>query len=172
MKQSSERKMQLALGKLLTEVSHTNKWSEETFTTLASKAHVARTEAIRFYQSLIEMNLLKFDKQRQAFVANFDVIIWKDEDAKLGLIRELMEMFQIRLPKGPAKGSKKSAKKVSTPSGLSKERRAKTMEEAATLLQAEINPLSNFSAQDLVRELRERGYTVKASRTYTTVEEL
>lgn len=172
MKQSSERKMQLALGKLLTEVSHTNKWSEETFTTLASKAHVARTEAIRFYQSLIEMNLLKFDKQRQAFIANFDVIIWKDEDAKLGLIRELMEMFQIRLPKGPAKGSKKSAKKVSTPSGLSKERRAETMEEAATLLQAEINPLSNFSAQDLVRELRERGYTVKASRTYTTVEEL
>jgi hypothetical protein len=118
------------------------------------------------------MNLLKFDKQRQAFIANFDVVIWKDEDAKLGLIRELMEMFQIRLPKGPAKGSKKSAKKVSTPSGLSKERRAKTMEEAATLLQAEINPLSNFSAQDLVRELRERGYTVKASRTYTTVEEL
>ena len=35
------------------------------------------------------MNLLKFDKQRQAFVANFDVVIWSDEDAKLGLIREL-----------------------------------------------------------------------------------
>lgn len=172
MKQTSERKMQLALGKLLTEVSHTNKWSEETFTTLASKAHVARTEAVRFYQSLIDMNLLKFDKQRQAFVANFDVVIWTDEDAKLGLIRELMEMFPIRLPKGPAKGSKKSAKKVSIPSGLSKERRAKTMEEAATLLQAEINPLSTFSAQDLVAELRSRGYEVKASKVITTVEEL
>lgn len=164
MKQTSERKMQLALGKLLTEVSHTNKWSEETFTTLASKAHVARTEAVRFYQSLIEMNLLKFDKQRQAFVANFDVIIWKDEDAKLGLVRELMEMFPIRLQRGPSKKSNKAAKKV--------EPKAQNMAEAAILLEAEINPLSQFSAQDLVAELRNRGYEVKATKTITTVEEL
>lgn len=164
MKQSSNRKMQLALGKLLTEVSHTNKWSEETFTNLASKSGVARTEASRFYNSLVEMNLLKFDKQRQAFVANFDVVIWSDEDAKLGLIRELMEMFQIRLPKGPTKGSKKSAKKA--------EPKAKNMTEAAILLEAEINPLSTFSAQDLVAELRSRGYEVKASKVITTVEEL
>jgi hypothetical protein len=164
MKQTSERKMQLALGKLLTEVSHTNKWSEETFTTLASKAHVARTEAIRFYHSLIDMNLLKFDNLRQTYVANFNVSIWTDEDAKLGLIRELMEMFQIRLPKGPAKGSKKSAKKA--------EPKAQNMEEAAILLEAEINPLSQFSAADLVAELRSRGYEVKASKVITTVEEL
>lgn len=162
MKQS-ERKMQLALSKLLTEVSRTNKWSEETFTTLASKAHVARTEAIRFYQSLVEMNLLKFDKQRQAFIANFDVIIWKDEDEKLKLIHNLMEMFPIRLHKGRVKGShNKSAKKVE----------AKNMEEVAILLEAEINPLSQFSAADLVAELRNRGYEVKASKVITTVEEL
>jgi hypothetical protein len=164
MKQSSARKVQLALGKLLTEVYHLNTWSEETFTQCASKAHVARTEAIRFYQALVEMNLLKFDKQRQAFIANFDVVIWKDEDAKLGLIRELMEMFQIRLPKGPTKGPKKSAKEV--------EPKAKNMAEAALLLQAEINPLSQFSAQDLVDELRNRGYEVKASKVITTIEEL
>lgn len=164
MKQTSERKMQLALSRLLTEVSHTNKWSEETFTTLASKAHVARTEAVRFYQSLIEMNLLKFDKQRQTFVANFDVIIWKDEDSKLGLIRELMEMFPIRLQRGPSKKSNKTARKV--------EPKAKNMEEAAILLQAEINPLSQFSAADLVAELRNRGYEVKATKTITTIEEL
>lgn len=165
MKQSSERKMQLALGKLLTEVSHTNKWSEETFTTLASKAHVARTEAIRFYQSLVDMNLLKFDKQRQAYVSNFDVIIWSDEDTKLELISDLMKMFPIRLHKGRVKGShNKSAKKA--------EPKAKNMEEAAFLLQAEINPLSQFSAADLVAELRNRGYEVKATKTITTVEEL
>lgn len=172
MKQSAERKMQLALGKLLTEVYHLNKWSEETFTQCAAKAHVARTEAIRFHHSLVDMNLLRFDDLRKAYVANFNIIIWKDEDAKLGLIRELMEMFPIRLPKGPAKGSKKSAKKP-VPSGLSKEsRRAKTMQEAGEMLKAEINPLSNFTPQDLVKELRDRGYTVKATRTYTTVEEL
>lgn len=164
MKQTSERKVQLALGKLLTEVYHLNTWSEETFTKCASKAHVARTEAVRFYQSLIEMNLLKFDKQRQTFIANFDVIIWKDEDAKLGLVRELMEIFPIRLQRGPSKKSNKTAKKA--------ESKAKNMEEAAILLQAEINPLSQFSAADLVAELRNRGYEVKATKTITTIEEL
>ena len=99
-----QRELQLALGKLLTSVKNTRNWSEETFTNLASKSGVARTEASRFYNSLVEMNLLKFDKQRQAFVANFDVVIWSDEDAKLGLIRELMEIFPIRLHKGRVKG--------------------------------------------------------------------
>ena len=164
MKQS-ERKLQLSLGKLLTSVNNTRNWSEETVINLASKAGIARTEASRFYHSLIEMNLLKFDKQRQAYVANFDVVIWSDEDAKLGLIRELMEMFPIRLHKGRVKGShNKSAKKA--------EPKAQNMEEAALLLQAEINPLSQFSAQDLVTELRNRGYEVKATKTITTIEEL
>lgn len=164
MKQS-ERKLQLALGKLLTNVHHTRNWSEETIVNLAAKAGIARTEAIRFYHSLVEMNLLKFDKQRQAYVANFDVIIWSDEDAKLGLIRELMEIFPIRLHKGRIKGShNKSAKKA--------EPKAKNMEEAAILLEAEINPLSQFSAADLVAELRNRGYEVKASKVITTIEEL
>ena len=162
MKQS-ERKLQLSLGKLLTSVNNTRNWSEETVINLASKAGIARTEASRFYHSLIEMNLLKFDKQRQSYVANFNVSIWSDEDAKLGLIRELMEMFPIRLHKGRVKGShNKSAKKVE----------AQNMEEAALLLQAEINPLSQFSAQDLVTELRNRGYEVKATKTITTIEEL
>lgn len=164
MKQS-ERKLQLSLGKLLTSVKNTRNWSEETFAELATKVGIARTEASRFYHSLIEMNLLKFDKQRQAFVANFDVVIWSDEDAKLGLIRELMEIFPIRLHKGRVKGShNKSAKKV--------EPKAQNMEEAAVLLQTEINPLSQFSAQDLVTELRNRGYEVKATKTITTIEEL
>lgn len=165
MKQTSERKVQLALGKLLTSVKNTCNWSEETFAELASKVGIARTEAIRFYHSLIEMNLLKFDNLRQAYVANFNVSIWSDEDAKLSLIRELMEIFPIRLHKGRTKGSQnKSAKKV--------EPKAKNMEEAAILLQAEINPLSQFSAADLVVELRRRGYEVTAKKQVIVVEEL
>lgn len=164
MKQS-ERKLQLSLGKLLTSVKNTRNWSEETFTELATKVGIARTEAIRFYHSLIEMNLLKFDNLRQTYIANFDVVIWTDEDAKLGLIRELMEIFPIRLHKGRVKGSQnKSAKKV--------EPQAKNIEETAILLEAEINPLSQFSAADLVAELRNRGYEVKVSKVITTVEEL
>ena len=159
----THRELQLALGKLLTSVKNTRNWSEETFTNLASKSGIARTEASRFYNSLVEMNLLKFDKQRQAFVANFDVVIWSDEDAKLGLIRELMEMFPIRLHKGRVKGShNKSAKKA----------KAQNITEVAIIAQAEINPLSQFSATDLVAELRSRGYEVKASKVITTVEEL
>ena len=165
MKQTSERKVQLALGKLLTSVKNTCNWSEETFAELASKVGIARTEAIRFYHSLIEMNLLKFDKQRQAFVANFDVVIWSDEDAKLGLIRELMEIFPIRLHKGRVKGSHNKSAKQAEP-------QAQNMAEAAILLEAEINPLSQFSATDLVAELRNRGYEVKATKTITTIEEL
>ena len=164
MKQS-ERKLQLSLGKLLTSVNNTRNWSEETVINLAAKAGIARTEAIRFYRSLVEMNLLKFDKQRQAYVANFDVVIWSDEDAKLGLIRELMEMFPIRLHKGRVKGSHNKSAKQAEP-------KAQNMEEVAILLEAEINPLSQFSAADLVAELRSRGYEVKASKVITTVEEL
>ena len=46
------------------------------------------------------------------------------------------------------------------------------MTEVAIIAQAEINPLSQFSAADLVAELRSRGYEVKASKVITTVEEL
>lgn len=165
MKQTSERRLQLALGQLLTNIHHNRNWSEESVINLASKAGIARTEAIRFYHSLVEMNLLKFDKQRQSYVANFDVVIWSDEDAKLGLIREIMEMFPIRLHKGRVKGSRnKAAKKAKA--------QTKNMEKTSIMLQTEINPLAQFSSVDLVTELRSRGYEVKASKVITTIEEL
>lgn len=157
---SSKRRLQLALGKLLTSVYHSHNWSEKTFINLASKQGLARTEASRFYHALINQNLIKFDDFLQTYVANFHVSIWSDEDIKLGLIRELMEMFPIRLRKGRIKSSpNKSAKKVE----------AKNVTKVA---QTEVNPLSQFSAQDLVIELRNRGYEVKASKVITTVEEL
>lgn len=49
-------------------------------------------------------------------------------------------------------------------------RKPKTM--AAVVVQEEINPLSPFTAQDLVEELRSRGYEVKASRQVIVTEEL
>jgi uncharacterized protein (UPF0335 family) len=165
MKQTAERRLQLALGQLLTNIYHNRNWSEETVINLASKAGIARTEALRFYHSLVEMNLLKFDKQRQSYVANFDVVIWSDEDAKLGLVREIMEMFPIRLRKGRVKGSRNKSAKKTKP-------QAKNVEKTTIRLQEEINPLSQFSSVDLVTELRSRGYEVKASKVITTVEEL
>jgi hypothetical protein len=152
MKQS-ERKLQLALGKLLTSVYNTKVWSEQQFIDLAKKQNIVKAEAVRFYHALIEMDLLRFDKLRNSYVANFNVIIWSDEDSKLGLIRDIMEMFPIRLRHGHPKV-------------------ARTMKDVAIIAQAEINPFAQFSAADLVRELRDRGYEVKATKTITTIEEL
>jgi uncharacterized protein (UPF0335 family) len=98
-------------------------------------------------------------------VANFDVVIWSDEDAKLGLVREIMEMFPIRLRKGRVKGSRNKSVEKTKP-------QAKNVEKTTIRLQEEINPLSQFSSVDLVTELRSRGYEVKASKVITTVEEL
>ena len=154
MKQT-ERKLQLALGKLLTNAYRNRNWSKEILIHLASKENIARTEASRFHQALVDMNLIKFDNLRQTYVANFNVIIWSNEDAKLNLVRSIMEAFPIRLH-GKVKKSHKSAKKV----------------EIITVPQTETTVLSQFSSVDLVRELRNRGYEVKASKVITTVEEL
>ena len=153
----THREFQFALSKLLTSVKNTRNWSEETFTNLAKNVGMARTEASRFYSALVDMDLLRWDKQREAYIGNFCNVVWEDEDARLGLMRELMEMFPIRLRKGRVKGSRN---------------KATTMAEVAIVAQEEINPLSTFSAQDLVRELRDRGYVVTATRQVMVQEEL
>lgn len=161
----THREFQFALSKLLTNVKNTRNWSEDNFTTLAKNVGMARTEASRFYNALVDMDLLRWDKQREAYVGNFCNVVWEDEDAKLGLMRELMEMFPIRLRKGRVKGSHNKTAQQAEP-------QAQKMAEVAIIAQAEINPLSSFSASDLVAELRNRGYEVKASKVITTIEEL
>lgn len=154
---SSERRVQLALGKLLSDVHFKKCWTEKSFAISAAKVGgVARTEALRFREALIDMSFLKFDKQRDALVSNFDVIIWSNEDAKLGLIKDLMELYPIRTRKGRIKGTHNKPKKV----------------DQTIAQQNNANPLSQFNASDLVAELRSRGYDVKATKTITTVEEL
>lgn len=49
-------------------------------------------------------------------------------------------------------------------------RKSKTM--AEVIAQEDINPLSQYSAQDIVNELRSRGYEVIAKRQVVIVEEL
>ena len=135
--------MQLSLGKLLTKVNGTRNWSEEQVIELAKPMGINKAEASRFYNALVEMNLLTFDKLRQRYVANFNVVIWSNEDAKLGLIKDLMEIYPIRLPRGIRKSQP-----------------------------IQVVTIQSFSAQELVAELRNRGYEVKATKTITTVEEL
>lgn len=158
---SSERRMQLALGRLLTDVHFKKCWTDQSFAISAAKVGgVARTEALRFRAALIDMNFIIFDKQRDAFMPNFQVVIWSNEDAKLGLIKDLMDLYPIRTRKGRIKGTH------------NKEKRVENTGNNAVKQQTTVNPLSQFNASDLVAELRSRGYEVKATKTITTVEEL
>ena len=159
------REFQLALGKLLDRVRVNNSWSESSFKEASTHVvGVSKSEAYRFYKALVDMNLLKPSTDKRKLTPNFDVIIWKNEDRKLGLIRELLEMFPIEQHRGRVKGKSYPKKNVAPV--------VTTMAEVAVVLKEEINPLSAFSAQDLVRELRDRGYVVTATRQVMVQEEL
>lgn len=153
--EQKERQFQLALGKLLNRVRVQNTWNEAAFTNNAESSGVSKSEASRFYKALVDMGLLRFDKQRKAMIANFNVAIWQNEDTKLGLIRDIMAMFPLKQQRGRVKGKVYPVK-------------AKT--EVTNV--AEVNPLSQFSAVDLVAELRRRNYEVTARKQVVTVEEL
>lgn len=158
------REFQLALGKLLDRVRATNSWSKNSFKEASTHViGVSKSEAFRFYKALVEMDQLRINANKRVS-ANFDVTIWKNEDKKLRLIKDILEMFPIEQHRGRVKG-KSYPKKNVTPA-------VTTMAEVAVILQEEINPLSTFSAQDLVRELRERGYVVTATRQVMVQEEL
>lgn len=148
------REFQLALSKLLDQVRFENKWTMPTFQKVANTVGISKSEAYRFYKALSELKLLTFDKQRRTMISHFNVVIWKNEDSKLMLIKEIMEMFpNLQQTRGRVKGKKypKTVKQIS---------------------QVSVNPLDKFTAQELVAELRSRGYEVKATKTITTVEEL
>lgn len=153
--EQKERQFQLALGKLLNRVRVQNTWNEATFTNNAESSGVSKSEASRFYKALVDMGLLRFDKQRKAMIANFNVTIWQNEDTKLGLIRDLMAMFPLKQQRGRVKG---------------KVYPVKTAPEVTNVV--ETNPLSQFSAQDLVAELRRKGYEVIAKKQVVITEEL
>ena len=155
----TQREFQLALSKLLNHVKVQNSWSIASFEKCAKSSGVTKSEASRFYKALVEMDLLRFDKQRKAMIANFNVAVWQNEDTKLGLIRDIMEIFPLKQQRGRVKGKAYPVK-------------AKTMAEVAIVAEADINPLSQFSAADLVAELRRRNYEVTARKQVITVEEL
>ena len=138
-------KFQSSLSTLLNQVRIQNKWNESTFMKVANPSGLSKSEASRFYKALIEMQLIIYDKQRHGMVPQFDSNIWKNEDSKMMLIREIMEMFpNLQKVRGRVKGK-----------------------------QYEVKPLlTNFSPKELVNELRKRGYKVSAIKEIITVEEL
>ena len=162
MTKRTDREFHIALGKLLDRVRIQNSWSRESFHTAATHvANISPSEAIRFFKALVEMNLLQPASDRRKLSPNFDTIIWKNEDKRIGFVKEILEMYpNILQSRGRVKG--KHYPKTSR------------TEEIVVVEPVEeiINPLEYFTAQDLVEELRNRGYAVTCAREVITVETL
>lgn len=165
MTKRTDREFHIALGKLLDRVRFQNSWSAASFISAAVHVkNVSKSEAARFYKALVDMNLLIPSSDKRRLTPNFDVVIWKNEDRRIGFVKEILEMYpDIIQKKGPVKGThyKRTVSHV------------EEVETAIEVVQEEVvNPLAYFAPQDLVAELRDRGYTVTCAREVVTVETL
>lgn len=106
--------------------------------------------------NILKVNGVKSpDRARQLITRMIDnKIILKHRDGSFSLCKQNYDMAEVM------------------PVLLKREyhRKPKTMVEA--IVQEDINPLSQYSAQDIVNELRNRGYEVIAKRQVVIVEEL
>lgn len=166
MTKRTDREFHIALGKLLDRVRFQNAWNAESFISAAVHVkNVSKSEAARFYKALVDMNLLIPGSDKRRLMPNFDVVIWKNEDKRIGFVKEILEMYpDIIQKKGPVKGAHYSKRTLS---------HVEEVEAVVEVVQEEVvNPLAYFSPQDLVAELRDRGYTVTCAREIITVETL
>lgn len=139
------KNFQSALSTLLNQVRIENRWNESTFIKVSNSSGINKSEASRFYKALVEMQLIIYDKQRHGMIPQFNSNIWKNEDSKMMLIKEIMEMFpNLQRARGRVKGKQYEAK----------------------------SSIANYSSKELVNELRKRGYKVSAIKEIITVEEL
>lgn len=166
MTKRTDREFHIALGKLLDRVRFQNSWSAESFITASIHVkNISKSEAARFYRALVDMNLLIPGSDKRRLMPNFDVVIWKNEDKRIGFVKEILEMYpDIIQKKGPVKGTHYSKRTIS---------HVEEVEGVVEVVQEEVvNPLAYFTPQDLVTELRNRGYTVTCAREVITVETL
>ena len=167
MAKRTEREFHIALGKLLDRVRVQNSWSKDSFLKAATHvANITKSDACRFFHALDDMNLLVPGSDKRRLTPNFDTIIWKNEDKRMGLVKEILEMYpNILQSRGRVKG-KHYPKRTSS--------HVEEITDIAVIepIEETVNPLEYFSAQTLVEELRSRGFTVTASRQVITIEEL
>lgn len=149
-----KREKLIAFGKLLNRVKFQNIWNSDTFAACAEKTEgVSKSEAIRFYKALVELGYLI--KSGRIFKPVFDTKIWSDEDFRLNIIKNILQDQPVIQKRGRVKGKvydqpKEEIIEVANP----------------------VNPLESFAAEDLVKELRSRGFEVTCKRSVTVVEEL
>lgn len=146
----TERELHTALGKLLDKVRVQNQWNINSFREASTHVvNVSKSEASRFYQALVNSNLLIPGSDKRKLAPNWEQRIWRNEDARIGFIREILEINpDIVQKRGP------KFNKVEQPVVI------------------EEPTLSSFTAQQLVNELRSRGYLVTATKEITVIEQL
>ena len=165
----TDRELQIALGHLLDRVKFINKWTDKSFMEAANASGLTKSEAYRFYKALVQLKVLVFDKHRRTTVAYFDVQIWHNEDVKMMFIKDIMEMFpDIQQKRGRVKGKQYPVKAVVVVEPEVNEEETVNEDEVCE----KTNPLENFTPQELVDELRSRGFVVTATREVITTEEL
>ena len=164
MAKRTEREFHIALGKLLDRVRVQNSWSKESFHTAAKHvANVSPSEAVRFFKALTKTPYLKPGSDKRRLTQNFNASIWKNQDAMLAVVKEVLGLDDdIILPRGPKLGSHRKPKTVTV----------EPMEIEIVPEEEIVNPLEYFTAQDLVAELRNRGYAVTCAREVITIETL
>ena len=161
MAKRTEREFHIALGKLLDRVRVQNSWNKDSFYDAAKHvANVTPSEAARFFKALTKTEYLKQGSDKRRLTQNFKQHIWKNQDAMIAVVKEILGTDDIVLSRGPKKGSHRKPKTYIEPLALE-------------VVQKEIvNPLSYFEAKDLVEELRNRGYAVTCKREVITIETL
>lgn len=166
MAKRTEREFHIALGKLLDRVRVQNSWSEQSFISAAKHvANVIPSEALRFYKALVEMNLLIPGSNRRKLAPNFDANIYRNMDKMIAFVKDIIEIYpNIIQKKGRKTGIKylKKQEEIVYP----------IMSADLEVIEEMVNPLTQFTPQDLVQELRNRGYKVTATRQVVVTEEL
>lgn len=105
----TEREFMIALTHLLDRVRVLNSWSVDSFRKAATHvANLKQSEASRFQKALLDMNYLTPGSDKRTLKTNFDPIYYKNTDACLSFIKEILEVNPDIIQQcGPKKGSKR-----------------------------------------------------------------
>lgn len=166
MAKRTDREFHIALGKLLDRVRVQNSWSKDSFVKAATHVtNVTKSEACRFFHALDDMNLLVPGSDKRRLTPNFDTIIWKNEDKRIGFVKEILEMYpNILQSRGRVKGKVYPKRPIA---------HVEEVEATIEVVQEEtINPLDCFEEHELVEYLRSKGWVVNIYREKTVIETL
>ena len=156
----TEREFHIALTHLLDRVRALNSWSADSFKKAATHvANVKQSEAYRFQKAMLDMNYIVPGSNKTTLKPDFDPNYYKNTDACISFIKSILEVNpDIVQQCGPKKGSKRTSSESIIDETI-------IVEESEMILQ-------DYTAEELVAELRNRGYVVACHREVVTIETL